>query len=402
MSEQVDHGTIELLIMRLAAEYRGGRQVNLGTFVQQHGLQTDSTAFRDHILPALLAVDLRHRCREVSDDHDHLLVSDYVRMFPMITQAQQSQLTAEEQRLRGEKFAETLTLNPGDLPMAEVHRTDLVVPGFSDLRPIGSGALGVIYSARQLGTDRRVAIKLIRPELELDSKAQKLFIREASIISRLNHPRIVQCLGFGFAGIRPYLVMEYIASADLEALVWRHDPARRIRLAVKVVLQVLEALIYSHSKGIVHRDIKPSNVLACRSADRLRLKVADFGLAKLFETAGHSGITNTGELCGTLAYMAPEQLTDSRSAGPECDVYAVVVCLFRLLSGEYPYPESTLMESFQRRMSEDARLIRQFNPKVPETLERTIAEGLLRDPDQRLKSAEVLYRSLKPFASRPD
>ena len=175
-----------------------------------------------------------------------------------------------------------------------------------------------------------------------------------------------------------------------------------MRLAVKVVLQILEALIYAHKQGIVHRDIKPSNILASRSRNKLRVKVSDFGLAKVFETAGHSGITGTGEVCGTLAYMSPEQLLDSRSAKPECDVYAAVVCLFRLLTGAYPYPEFTIADSFRRRLSEDARPARDFNPEIPADLAAIIEQGLIRDLAQRLKSAEELHQVLQPFAHRSE
>lgn len=269
------------------------------------------------------------------------------------------------------------------------------IPGYSDLDYLAGGALGIVYRARQLGTDRAVAIKLIRPELEMDEKARQLFIREASIISRLRHPRIVECLGFGFVGERPYLVLEYVAAENLEQLVWKHQPARRVRLAVKVVLQILEALIYAHQAGIVHRDIKPSNILARRTRDRLRIKVSDFGLAKMFETAGHSGITGTGELCGTLPYMSPEQLQDSRHARPESDVYAAVVCLYRLLTTEYPYQQRTLLEAARQRLTEDPRPVQPLNPAIPAELAHVIDRGLARDPARRPGSAAQLYAVLQ-------
>ena len=299
--------------------------------------------------------------------------------------------------------------NPRDVPNAQLAPTtipglnadagqnagSIQIPGYADLSIAGQGALGVVCRAVQLGTNRTVAVKVMRPELEVNEKARQLFIREASITSRLKHPRIVECLGFGFCGTRPYLVMEFISSENLEQLVWKHNPARRVRLAIKIVLQILEALSFAHENGIVHRDIKPSNILAYRTKDTLRLKVADFGLAKLFETAGHSGITGTGEICGTLAYMSPEQLLDSRSTKPESDVYATVVCLFRLLTGDYPYPEISLADSFQRRMSEDARLVNTLNPHVPADLAAVIQQGLMRDSVKRLSSSKVLTRQLK-------
>ena len=101
-------------------------------------------------------------------------------------------------------------------------------------------------------------------------------------------------------------------------------------------MQLLEALEFAHAAGIVHRDIKPSNLLASTRSGRLRLKVSDFGLAEVFQTAGYSGISGSRDICGTLAYMSPEQLLNSRYAKPDSDVYSAVVCLYRLLTGEYP------------------------------------------------------------------
>ncbi len=272
---------------------------------------------------------------------------------------------------------------------------NIKIPGYDELEFVGNGALGVVYRARQLGTNRIVAVKLMRPELEFDEKVKQLFLRESSIATKLKHARIVESLGFGFVGARPYLVMEYVKSESLEELAWKHNPARRVRLAVKIVLQILEALVYAHSCGVVHRDIKPGNILAYRDRNRLRLKVADFGLAKMFETAGYSGITRSGEICGTLAYMPPEQLMDSRNAKPQCDVYAAAVCLFRLLTGEYPYPEFSIAESFQKRMTEEARSVQSLNPHVPDDLAKVLQHALRRDEKVRLCSAAEFEERLR-------
>ena len=391
------------LVMQFQAKWELQPMPDLRAFFAAHGLQLSDPDIASRFLPEILKVDLRNRLTRQITANDLPVVSEYVKLFGMLTLAQRSDLAAEELRLRAEPIAETQVPITTPIPVGKLKGTSVAgIQGFVDFLQIGAGALGVVHKARQLGTNRDVAIKLIRPELEMDEKARQLFIREASIASRLHHPRIVDCLSFGFAGTRPYLVMEYVESDNLEELVWKHSPARRVRLAVKVVLQILEALIYAHKLGIVHRDIKPSNVLAARSKDKLRLKVSDFGLAKMFETAGHSGITGTGELCGTLAYMSPEQLLDSRSAKPECDTYAAVVCLFRLLTGEYPYPEYSITDSYRRRLSEEARPARDFNSQIPAPLASIIQQALLRDLSKRLKSANKLHVALQPFALRSD
>ena len=408
------------LITLFQAEWEQQSRPDLHAFFESQGIKLSDPEVAQKILPEILKTDLRNRMSQPSSASEPPVVSKYVKQFGMLSPACRADLAAEELRLRTQRGTTAISpseaeaearrlinqrldathisvespLQSGTLPVTQLSN----LPGFADFVQIGAGALGVVYKARQLGTNRTVAIKLIRPELEMDEKARQLFIREAAIASRVHHPRIVECLSFGFAGPRPYLVMEYVESDDLQELVWKHSLARRVRLAVKVVLQILEALTYAHNLGIVHRDIKPSNILAARSRNKLRLKVTDFGLAKMFETAGHSGITGTGELCGTLAYMSPEQLLDSRSAKPESDVYAAVVCLFRLLTGEYPHPEYSISDSFRRRLSEDARPAREFNPQIPPALAAILQQGLVRDIDQRLKSAEKLHRALQPFA----
>jgi serine/threonine protein kinase len=297
--------------------------------------------------------------------------------------------------MRSDLLTETVLQSAADRALADADSGHSpMIQGYKIVGRTGAGGLGVVYQATQLGTNRDVAIKCIRPELQTDEKVRKLFIREASIASQMKHPGIVECLGFGFTDGHPYLVMEYIPAENLEELVLKHSPARRIRLAVKVVLQILDALRYAHEKGIVHRDIKLSNVLAQRRNKRLHVKLSDFGLAKLFLTAGYSGITRSDELCGTVAYMSPEQMADSRSAKPECDLYSVVVCLFRLLTGQFPYPEGTAAEMIFRRTHENPRRLQNLNPEVSDELARVVDFGLSRFREMRFPTADSLTEAL--------
>jgi tRNA A-37 threonylcarbamoyl transferase component Bud32 len=396
---------IDAICDQYEQDFAVGRQPEIESVIRQ----AVATGIPDSLLLELLVLDMELR----RSQRNELSLTNYMLRFPdhlhvVQTAAMKARTrdaaalgSAESRTVSDDQFAPpTIPLGSGKYVPSEMEfevnsGPQLSLPGYSGLEPAGRGALGVVYKARQTETGRVVAIKMIRQELEMDEKSRQLFVREASIMSKLNHPSIVKCLGFGFAGTRPYLVMEFVDSISLESLVWRHDPERRVRLAVKIVMQILEALMYAHQLGVVHRDIKPSNILASRIADKVRLKLTDFGLAKMFETAGQSGITGTGELCGTLAYMSPEQFLDSRSAGPECDVYAVAVCLYRLLTCEYPYPEFAVTDSFRTRLSEEARPVRDMNPHVPENLSVLIHQALLRDFHTRLTSAENLYRSLK-------
>jgi len=268
------------------------------------------------------------------------------------------------------------------------------IPGYASLEEIGRGAMGVVYRAVQLGTNRKVAIKCIRPERRPDDHVRQLFLREANILLKLQHRRIVQCLSFGFAEMNPYLVLEFVEAAEIEQLVWGHTPARRIRMAVKVILQVLEALQFAHKAGIIHRDIKPSNILGSLRNGKLHLKISDFGLAKFYETSGYSGISSSGDICGSIPYMSPEQLLDSRSVGPECDVYAAIVCLYRLLTREFPFPNGTPTEAVQHRLTGNARPAKLYNPEIPDGLARVIKVGLSRVPEERFSTAQSLSDAL--------
>ncbi len=265
------------------------------------------------------------------------------------------------------------------------------IPGYAGLEEIGRGAMGVVYRAMQRGTNRKVAIKCIHPERRPDEHIRQLFLREANVLLKLQHRRIVQCLSFGLAEMNPYLVLEFVEAEALEHLVWKHAPARRVRLALKVILQVLEALEYAHQAGVIHRDIKPSNILGRLNHGKLHLKISDFGLAKFYETSGYSGISCSGDICGSIPYMSPEQLLDSRSVGPECDVYATVVCLYRLLTGEYPYVAGTPSEAVQSRLTEKIRPAESFNPEIPLELVRIMERGLSRIAEQRFATAQSLH-----------
>ncbi len=197
---------------------------------------------------------------------------------------------------------------------------------------IGEGGMGVVYEAIQRPSGRKAAVKVILPVVAVNQAAVKLFLREASILTRLQHKRIVECLGVGLHEGRMYLAMERIATIDLRQVLSTQPRARQIRVACGIVCQMLEGLTYAHAVGIVHRDVKPGNILVYRNGNKLSAKLGDFGLAKSFLTAGFSSISRDTETRGTLAYMPPEQVINCRYAEPPCDIYAVGACLYFYLT----------------------------------------------------------------------
>ncbi|MCA9047409.1 MAG: protein kinase [Planctomycetaceae bacterium] len=261
---------------------------------------------------------------------------------------------------------------------------------------LGQGAMGVVFSAIHKSKNEMVAIKLIQPDVAVGPEVLQLFLREASILRGLDHPRIVGSREFGLNENRPYFVMEYVPSLNFETLLAKQTLPHRIRLATYIVSQVLNGLQFAHDQGIVHRDVKPTNLLVYRSGERINCKLADFGLAKRFEDAGMSAMTEDNQTRGTIAYMPPEQLLDARYAKPACDIFAAGICLYRFLTGRLPYETANgpgLVICVQ-----DHRLIPIIDvlPECPQPLAEVISHAVNRRPEDRPTAAEM-QAALKSF-----
>jgi hypothetical protein len=253
---------------------------------------------------------------------------------------------------------------------------------------LGTGAMGEVYRAHDPAIDRLVAIKVVRPELVAGSGGEQLlerFRREARAAGRRFHPNIVAIWDFGDDNGMPFLVMELVEGRSLDKVIKSSGSLPPVRSA-GIITQVLAALGFAHEKGIVHRDIKPSNIMILQGD---QVKVADFGIARLEA----SEFTIVGDLLGTPAYMAPEQL----SGGPidhRTDLFAAGVILFEMLSGVKPFRGKSITEimSFmEKRGPED---IRALNPAVPEALQHVIGKSVSFDPDQRYADAAAFSKAI--------
>ena len=272
----------------------------------------------------------------------------------------------------------------------------LFPPGYTLVREIGRGAMGAVYLARHsnLGVER--ALKIILPLAAMTEHARRSFLREASWQARLRHPRIVEA--YDLLEIKRgifCIVMEHVDGEDAEALLKR-SPARRLepRLAATIVEQALDGLGHAHRHGIVHRDIKDANLLVGVESTGLSIKLADFGLAKAFETSGASGFTRTGETGGTLHYMAPEQIVDYRGVRPAADLYSMGVVLYRLLTGQFPV-DIPPGDSPLAVLLENAIVpVRRREPSIEEALARVVERALQKRPEDRFESAEEMRRAV--------
>ena len=205
-------------------------------------------------------------------------------------------------------------------------------PNLEIVELLGQGGMGTVFKVRQKNLDRLAALKVIPPQAALDPTFAERFGREARALARLNHSSIVTVYDFGREGGFYFLLMEYVDGPNLRQLMRSERIAPREALAI--VPQICDALQYAHDQGIVHRDIKPENVLIDRTG---RVKIADFGLAKLLGTSpAEFTLTQTQQVMGTPRYMAPEQIERPSEVDHRADIYSLGVVIYEMLTGELP------------------------------------------------------------------
>ncbi|MBA3710799.1 MAG: serine/threonine protein kinase, partial [Planctomycetes bacterium] len=253
-------------------------------------------------------------------------------------------------------------------------------PQLEVLELIGQGGMGAVYRARQKHLDRVVALKVLAPDLGRDAAFVERFAREARALARLNHPHLVSIYDFGQTGEWCWIVMEHVDGANLRQVMATGalSPAQ----ALAIVPQLCEALQYAHDEGVVHRDIKPENILMDRKG---RVKVADFGLAKLMSTdAGERVLTASHDVMGTVHYMAPEQVERSRDVDHRADIYSLGVVLYEMLTGGLPLGR---FDPPSKRVAVDVRL------------DEVVLKALEKDPQRRYQQASEVQTDVDRIAS---
>jgi tRNA A-37 threonylcarbamoyl transferase component Bud32 len=253
---------------------------------------------------------------------------------------------------------------------------------------IGRGGMATIYRATRLQIGDAVAVKVMHAELLRDPKLAERFKREAQAAARLKHPNVVTIHDFGVAedGLI-YLVMELVEGRNLRTII-REDGPMPAALADAIVRQVCAALGEAHRQGVIHRDIKPANIAVEESADGLRVKVLDFGIASL-RAGTMMSFTQTGALLGTPAYMSPEQCLgeelDNRS-----DIYSLGVVMFEMLSGVVPFNSPTATAVVMQHVQQAPPPLRVLNASVSAAVEAMVLRALSKRREQRFQSAKEL------------
>jgi ligand-binding sensor domain-containing protein len=256
------------------------------------------------------------------------------------------------------------------------------------LEQVGQGGMATVFRAYQPSMDRYVAVKILPRHLSEDKSFVGRFSQEARTLARLQHPHILPVHDYGEEDGLTYLVMRYVQAGTLKDLIARQGPLP-LDDAARILEQVGRALDYAHSQGVLHRDIKPSNVLVDERGDTF---LTDFGIAKL--VAETAQFTASGAIIGTPAYMAPEQGM-AEPVDHRCDIYALGVVLYELVTGRVPYEAETPLAVMLKHINDPLPLPRQLRPGLPEAVERVILKAMAKSPDDRFQSAREMIEALR-------
>ena len=265
------------------------------------------------------------------------------------------------------------------------------------LEQIGAGGMGVVYRAHDERLDRDVALKVLPPGALADEPARKRFRKEALALAKLNHPSIATVYDFDTQRDVDFLVYEYIPGVTLKDKL-SHGTLPESEIA-RLGMQLAKALTAAHKEGVVHRDLKPANLLVTLDG---RLKILDFGLAKLIRTSSEEDPTaspsETYVAAGTLAYMAPEQLR-GELADLRSDIYSSGAVLYEAATGQRPFPETYVPRLIDSILHEGPRPPGRLNRRVSPALENIILKCLGKEPEQRYQSAAELHVDLERLST---
>jgi serine/threonine-protein kinase len=271
-------------------------------------------------------------------------------------------------------------------------------------RRIGGGGMGEVFLARQLSTNRPVAIKMMGPTGASSEKARDYFRREMEVLKNLLmpngqcHPNIVAFYDIFEIDNQFQLVMEHVAGKNAQEWVASLSTPLPIAIGVRIGRLLLSALEYAHSRGYVHRDIKPSNLLLIGPLQRPQLKLSDFGLAKNFRDS-EGGLTRQGDIGGSVGFISPDHIRDFSVVKEPADIYSAGATLYYLLTLQYPYLnfDPRRGDAYQMVLEHPPVPIRAHRPDAPEGLERVLRKALEKQPEDRWKSAAMMSEALRPF-----
>lgn len=251
---------------------------------------------------------------------------------------------------------------------------------------LGEGGMANVYLADDIILKRQVAVKIIRLDLQKDSKVLARFQREALATSELSHPNIVSVFDVGTDHGLPYMVMEYVKGPDLKDYIRENSPIPLPKV-ITIMDQILSAMALAHEHGVIHRDLKPQNILMDEKGN---IKIADFGIAVALN---QSAITQTNSVLGSVHYMSPEQ-TRGGMVTKQSDIYSLGIILYELLTGEVPFSGETPVVIALKHAEDQIPSLRKQNKEIPQALENVVLKATAKDPRDRYASVEEMQADL--------
>jgi serine/threonine-protein kinase len=271
-----------------------------------------------------------------------------------------------------------------------VDLTGRTLGDFRVLRRLGQGGMGQVYLAEQLSLKRKVALKLLRPDLAANLSALQRFKQEAEAVARVNHANIVQVHAIGEVDGRPYMALEYVEGRNLREFLEMKGPPD-LTLAVSIMRQGAAALARAGELGIIHRDIKPDNILLTRKGE---VKVADFGLARCLDADQPKlNLTQSGVVMGTPLYMSPEQV-EGKELDCRSDVYSFGITCYHMLTGRPPYTGAAPIEVALQHIQGKAVALTELRPDLPDALCAIVQKMMAPNPAARYQTGKDLLRDV--------
>jgi serine/threonine-protein kinase len=278
----------------------------------------------------------------------------------------------------------------GRLPSGELDLTGRTLADFRILRHLGQGGMGQVYLAEQISLKRKVALKILRPELAAEPTSLQRFKAEAATVAQVTHANIVQIYAIGEADGIAYMALEYVEGRNLHEYITRKGPPD-ILLTLSIMRQVASALQRAAELGIIHRDIKPENILLTRKGE---VKVADFGLSRCL--AGDQpalNLTRSGMTMGTPLYMSPEQV-EGRPLDCRTDIYSFGVTCYHLLAGRPPFLGDSPFEVALQHVRDEPKPLTEIRPDLSEALCAIVHKMMAKDPVGRYQTGRELLTDI--------
>jgi hypothetical protein len=267
----------------------------------------------------------------------------------------------------------------------------VTIERYKIVNELGVGGMAVVYRAIDTMLDRNVAVKILLPEVNNKEKLLKRFTREAKTLANLSHSSIVKVLDYGDYEGSPYLVLEFISGGTLSS---RLGKPINYAEAAAVLAPIARALAYAHQQKVVHRDIKPANILLNESGQAM---LSDFGILKLVDVEESHGLTGTGKIAGTPAYMSPEQIRGKEIDG-RSDIYSLGIVFFEMVTGRKPYTANTPIELSMQHLHDPIPKGKQFVRDLPSEVEQVFVKAMAKSPEERYQSMSVFAVALEKLA----